>query len=317
MANYVKISSVCAPLCPVSPEVDLQEAVDKVISYWREKLRQVLPDRPDLIVLPECCDRPDVTMYPAERRQEFYRHRKNQIRDFFAGVAKEYRCYIAYSAIREMEDGSFRNSTQLIDRTGSVVGAYNKNHLITPEYDKNGVLYGKDAPIFETDFGRVACAICFDLNFDELRLQYVKAKPDLILFSSAYHGGLMQSYWAYSCRAHFVASVYPKSPSAILSPVGNVIATSTNYHHFVTTTVNLDCKVIHLDLNRVKFNAIKEKYGSKVNIYDPGQLGSVLISSESEDFSIDDVIQEFELELLDDYMSRSLAHRCAPGHIEC
>lgn len=317
MANYVKISCLTAPLCPVDPKVDLQVAVDKVISYWREKLKQVLPDNPDLIVLPECCDRPDVTLYPAERRQEYYRHRKDQVRDFFAGVAKEHRCYIAYAAVREMEDGTFRNCIQLIDRAGMVVGVYNKNHLVMAEHDKYGVLYGKEVPIIETDFGRVACAICFDLNFEELRLQYAQAKPDLILFSSAYHGGLMQNYWAYSCRAHFAASVYPKSPSSILSPVGSVIGSSTNYFQFVTSTVNLDCQVIHLDLNRTKFNAIKEKYGAKVKIYDPGQLGAVMISSESEDFTIKDIVNEFELELLDDYMSRSLAHRHAPGHIEC
>lgn len=317
MANYVKISCLSAPLCPVAPEVDLQEAVDKVISYWREKLKQVLPDRPDIIVLPECCDRPDVTMYPAQRRQEYYRHRKDQVRDYFAGVAKEHRCYIAYAAVREMEDGTFRNCIQLIDRTGAVVGVYNKNHLVIAEHDKYGVLYGKEAPIIETDFGRVACAICFDLNFEELRIKYAQAKPDLILFSSAYHGGLMQNYWAYSCRAHFAASVYTKSPSSILSPVGDVIGESTNYFHFVTRTVNLDCRVIHLDLNRTKFNAIKAKYGAKVNIHDPGRLGAVIISSESEDFTIEEIIREFELELLDDYMSRSLAHRHTPGHIEC
>ena len=72
---------------------------------------------------------------------------------------------------------------------------------------EKGSLCGKDAPVFECDFGRVAFAICFDLNFDELRLKYVKAKPDLIIFSSMYHGGLMQAYWAYSCRAYFVGAI--------------------------------------------------------------------------------------------------------------
>jgi len=72
---------------------------------------------------------------------------------------------------------------------------------------ESGILYGREAPVFDCDFGRVAFAICFDLNFDELRLKYVKAKPDLIVFSSVYHGGLMQAYWAYSCRAHFIGAV--------------------------------------------------------------------------------------------------------------
>ena len=34
-----------------------QAAVDRMIEHWRRKLDLVLPDRPDLIVVPECCDR--------------------------------------------------------------------------------------------------------------------------------------------------------------------------------------------------------------------------------------------------------------------
>jgi len=61
---------------------------------------------------------------------------------------------------------------------------------VIEETTQDGVLCGKEAPVFECDFGRVACAICFDLNFDELRLKIAKARPDLILFCSMYHGGL-------------------------------------------------------------------------------------------------------------------------------
>lgn len=316
MANYVKISALSAPLYPIPPETDLQDQVDRMIAYWKSQLEQVLPDRPDVIVLPECCDRPAKSGYPLERRLEYYRHRGDQIRDFFATVAREHQCYIAYSAVRALEDGTFRNSTQLLDRSGTVAGTYNKNHLVVEENTQGHMLYGKEAPIIETDFGRVAMAICFDLNFDELRLKYVQQKPDLILFSSAYHGGLMQNYWAYSCRAHFVGSIYTHAPSAIISPVGELIGSSTNYYHYVTRTVNLDCEVIHIDYNGRHFRDVKKKYGEKVKIHDPGYLGSVLISSETEEFTVRDIIDEYGFELLDDYFQRVSMHRCEPGRME-
>lgn len=316
MARYVKISCLSAPQLRVPSETDLEETVVRMIAYWERQLEQVLPDRPDLIVLPECCDRPEKAGYTPERMKEYYRYRGNRIRDFFARVAAERNCWIAYSAVRELEDGTFRNSTQLIDRTGTVAGTYNKNHLVEGERTNGGMLYGKDAPVFETEFGRVACAICFDLNFDELRLKYVHNKPDLILFSSAYHGGLMQQYWAYSCRAHFAGSVYTHATSSIISPVGEIIATSTNYYHYVTRTVNLDCEVIHIDYNGAQFRKIKNKYGTKVNIHDPGLLGSVLLSSETDEFTVQDIIREFGLTPLDDYWKRATAHRCAPGNLE-
>jgi len=312
MANYVKISTV-APAAPSEYPTPDQAAVDRMIAFWQRELAQVLPDRPDLIVVPEACDR-----YPAhstEDRLRYYRVRANQVRDWFCDVARKHRCHVAYSAVREMPDGTWRNSTQIIGRDGQVLGIYNKNHVVISETTEGGTLCGRDAPIIECDFGRVACAICFDLNFDELRLQYARAKPDLIVFSSMYHGGLMQAYWAYSCRAHMVTSVC-RLPSGILSPVGQLLASTTNYYDFVTAVVNLDCKVAHLDGNWEKLAEMREKHGSKVAVFDPGHLASVLISSETNELTSDELVHEFEIELLDDYLARSLAHHHDPRNIE-
>ncbi|MCK4284307.1 MAG: carbon-nitrogen hydrolase family protein [Candidatus Brocadiae bacterium] len=314
MANYVKISTVGARPLDVDPGLEPQRVVDAMIKHWQGRLDQVLPDRPDLIVVPEACDRP--ANYPVDKLADYYRTRKDQVLDFFARVAREHRCNIAYCASREIEeDGSWRNSIRIIDRSGEVIGTYNKNHLVIGECEDGGRLYGREAPIVECDFGRVACAICFDLNFDELRLKYVKASPDLIVFCSMYHGALMQAYWAYSCRCHFVGAI-AGPPSAIISPVGQVIASSTNYFDFVTAAVNLDCRVVHLDENGARLRGAKDKYGPKVRITDPGFLGAVLISSETEEVSVRDMVAQFEIELLDHYFERSLAHRHAPGHIE-
>ena len=306
-----------ATLGPRSPSVagtaEPQAVVGQVIAHWRREFSQVLADRPDLIVVPEACDR--VGGLSRERLLEYYRVRKDQVRDFFAKVAAENRCYIVYSAARQVEDATWRNSSVLIDRQGQVVGVYNKNHVVIEETTESGILCGREAPVFECDFGRVAFAICFDLNFDELRLKYVKARPDLIVFSSMYHGGLMQAYWAYSCRAHFVGAIHGL-PCEIRNPQGEVLASSTNYFDYAVADVNLDCRLAHLDYNWSRLRELKNKYGPKVTISDPGFLGSVLITSEHEAVSVDDMIAEFHIELLDDYMARALAHRHAPGNVE-
>jgi hypothetical protein len=132
-----------------------------------------------------------------------------------------------------------------------------------------------------------------------------------------YHGGLMQAYWAYSCRAHFVSATgVDVTPNEFYSPVGHRIAASTNYMQNITATLNLDCTVAHLDYNWGKLARLKEKYGRDVTIFDPGQLGAVLITSESETVSIQEMIAEFEIELLDDYMERALAHHHNPANRE-
>ncbi len=311
--GQVRIATLGSRPPSVDANTEPQRIVEQMIGHWRGRFAQVLPDKPDLIVVPEVCDRPGGLS--RERCLAYYRVRKDQIRDFFAQVAKENRCYIVYSATREMDDGTWRNSSVLIDRDGRIVGAYNKNHVVIEETTESGILCGREAPVFDCDFGRVAFAICFDLNFDELRLKYARAKPDLIIFSSMYHGGLMQAYWAYSCRAHFVGAV-AGLPCEIRDPQGDVIASSTNYFDFVVADVNLDCRLAHLDYNWSRLRALKATYGPKVTIKDPGFLGSVLITSEHETVTASEMVREFEIELLDDYMARALAHRHTPGNIE-
>jgi hypothetical protein len=63
-------------------------------------------------------------------------------------------------------------------------------------------------------------------------------------------------------------------------------------------------------------SAMKAKYGKKVKVYDPGHLGAVLISSETDEFAIKDMIKEFELELLDEYLERSLTCHHNPDYLE-
>jgi hypothetical protein len=121
-----------------------------------------------------------------------------------------------------------------------------------------------------------------------------------------YHGGLMQSYWAYRCRSFFVGALDSRGvPSEILNPQGEVIASGTNYFDFAVATINLDCCLAHLDDNWDKLQKLKEKYGKKVTITDPGKMGSVIITSEHTSISAPDMVKEFGIELLDDYFDRS------------
>lgn len=312
--GFITIATIGSGPATIAADTPPQKVVERMIAHWRSEFAQVLPDHPDLIVVPEACDRPGG--FSDEKLREYYEVRKDQVLDFFATTAKENNCYIVYSAYRQMADGTRRNSSVLIDRKGKVAGIYNKNHPTIGEIE-GGTLCGSEAPIIECDFGRVAMAICFDLNFDELRDKYVKGRPDLIIFSSMYHGGLMQSYWAYSCRCHFVGAIAGRAtPSEIRDPLGRVVASNTNYFDYVVARVNLDCALVHLDYNWERLRKLKAKYGPKVKISDPGCLGSVLVASEHETISVDEMIKEFELELLDDYLARALAFRHKPGNME-
>ena len=312
MARYVTISTF-GPSHPQYSDVKNADKVDYMINFWNGQLQKAWPDKPDLIVLPETCD--IITGLPPEKLSAYYKERGEQLKEFFQAQARKHNCNICYSAYRDMPDGTRRNSSQIINRNGKVVGIYNKNFPVIHEITERNVRSGKDTLLIETDFGKVACVICFDLNFDELKTRTAEMKPDLILFSSEYHGGLRQACWAYDCQAHFVGAVV-NLPCQIISPDGRTLASSTNYFKHVTHTVNLDCKLVHLDGNWEKLTALKTEYGRNVDISDPGHLGAVLLTSNCQDRSIDDLITEFEIETLDQYLQRSRDFDRIPENIE-
>jgi hypothetical protein len=283
-----------------------QNLVDQIIAFWKGELNKVLPNHPDLILLTEACDRPGGLS--TEEQFNYYKIRKNQVLDYFATVAKANHCYIAFGMKRE-ENGTWWNSCILINREGKTAGIYNKNFPTIDEMEQ-GIRAGSETTVFQCDFGRVGCAICFDLNFDELREKYEILKPDIILFPSMYHGGLEQSKWAYSCRSFFVCSLgFTNAPSEIRNPLGEVVASSTNYFNYAVATINIDRKLVHLDYNWEKLVELKKKYGDKVVITDPGKLGVVMITSEDNKISAGDMIKEFNIEEVDDYFSRVRTHR--------
>jgi len=313
-AKYITVATIGNKVPAMDKTQGMQSVVDQVIHFWKKKLEQVLPDKPDLILLTEACDRP--SGMSKKELTDYYLTRKNQIKEYFASVSKENHCYIVFGTKRLGEDGNWYNTSYVLDREGRVSGLYNKNFPTIGEME-SGIKASDEVPIIQCDFGRVACVICFDLNFPELLIKYQKAKPDIILFSSMYHGGLVQNYWAYSCRSFFVSSIGDRvAPSEIRNPLGEVIARTTNYFDFTIARLNLDRCQAHLDGNWEKLSALKSKYGRTVSISDPGQLGSVLIASENPDISVSQMIREFNITLLDNFLEKSRAFRLEPGNME-
>ena len=304
MSRKIRVSTLGGENLSTSYEEGMEKAVVKMIQYWEGRLSRILHDKPDLIVLPECCDR--YVNFTTKELLDYYDYRENRMLEYFSSVAKENSCYIAYSAVMPDKDGKNRNAIMMIDRHGKVMGRYNKHNLTIYEMEEIEGLCGKDAVIFDCDFGRVGAVICFDFNFDEIRNLYKEKKPNLMIFSSYYHGGFMQNFWAYELRSWLVTSIGCNNLSAVINPVGAKIAETSNYRNWLTQEINLDCFVAHLDYNWDKVEKAKNQYGAGLQIYEPGQLGAMLLSSDMNDVTIDEIATEFEIEHIDEYFARSI-----------
>jgi len=214
------------------------------------------------------------------------------------------KCHVAGSVLRR-EDGRLYNSIAFIGPDGGPLSVYRKSNLTDGELEA-GLTPGNGAVVVDTAIGRLGGAICFDLNFEWLRQQYRALKPDILVFSSMFHGGLLQQVWAYECRAFFIGA-WQYFGCTVRDPFGRPMKATDCYSLVARATINLDRVMVHLDHNREKFAAIEKKYLGRIVIDVPHEIGSALICSTSDDVTAMDIVKEFDLQLLDDYLAQSLA----------
>jgi N-carbamoylputrescine amidase len=104
-------------------------------------------------------------------------------------VAAASRIYVIVGCWEVFKDGSFANTALLFDRTGKIIGKYNKVHAAVdrfegdppwskPPRNKDADWFirndpewkmerGQDLPVFDLDFGRIGILTCYDGWFPE------------------------------------------------------------------------------------------------------------------------------------------------------
>ncbi|MBI4976694.1 MAG: carbon-nitrogen hydrolase family protein [Spirochaetes bacterium] len=217
-------------------------------------------------------------------------------------AAKE-KCTVAGS-VKIRENGCVHNSIAFVTPDGRIAGVYHKTFLTDGEIT-SGLTPGKGAVVADSPAGLLGGAVCFDLNFDMIRDGYRAKKPGIICFASMYHGGLMQKLWAYHCRSYFISAL-PFIGGGILDPFGRAVALSDCYTAHPSARINLDYVMVHLDFNRDTFPAIRKKYRDEVTIDIPADIGPALMFSNTEKRTAMDIVREYGLELLDDYLDRMI-----------
>lgn len=300
MSRYVTISTVAPPPYRIAEGSSIEAAYSGLKDYICNNLLKVLCERPDLVVLPEACGLPNACV---PGKNAYLDHDDMGLLDAVAGFAREYKTNIIYPSMVN-EHGRRYNSLRLIGRDGNIAGRYDKAYSYLGEIEEWDVTPGKmPCSLMQSDIGTLAGVICFDLNSENLRKHYAALKPDIVVFSSMYHGGFKQALWAHECEAYFVSSLHGL-PSGVTSPTGQILSLSNEHYCYSTARANLDGALFHLDYNMERIDRAKQKYGPAIKIDDPGCLGSVYLSVEVDDLNIDSIVEEFNLERLDDYFAR-------------
>jgi predicted amidohydrolase len=295
MAHWVRIGSV---LFQTKAAKGAPDAKEIVLAETAAAMERLAGRGLDLVAFCEGVESYGQTLEQAEEPDQ-----PGEFLTLYRDFAVSQGCHVAGSA-KTRRDGTAYNSIVFYAPGGERLGVYDKVNLTVYEIEE-GLASGAGPVVVDSAIGRLGGLVCFDLNFESLRRQYRPLRPDILVFASMYHGGLMQRLWAYDCRAYFVAA-WQQRGAGILDPFGRTLAETHCYTDVAIADVNLDRAMVHLDFNQDRFDEIRRKYGREVAIDVPPNIGPALIFSLSEERTAMDIVREFELEPIDDYFARSL-----------
>ena len=181
-----------------------------------------------------------------------------------AALARKHRTYIVCPIDRQ--DGPRRvNTAVLLDRRGQVAGMYDKVYPYWSEFDvQPPVAPGLDAPVFETDFGRLGLAICFDANFPEVWQRLAEQGAELVIWPSAYSAGatlqahaLMHHYYIVTSTGARDCLVYDITGAQWFYERAEEINVSR-------ITLDLDRGIYHQNFNLEKRDRLLSEHGAEV-----------------------------------------------------
>jgi len=267
---------------------------------------------PDLICLPEAFTAKGVAIRDCADIAESV---PGPTTDLFAAIAKRYSCYIVCPIYRRSEPESadtpsFHNSAVLLDRNGGIAGIYDKMRpcTSTPDYTvlENGVEPGDGGGYFDVDFGRIGIRICMDVHFARDWDILASAGVRLVLWPSAYGGGLLLQARALIHNCFIIAAVR-QGCARVVDPCGHVTAETAPGESFITAGINLDFAIVRRDFHQSIASGIKAAYGDRVNVHDYPEENMLLIEPEENAILTSDLKQEFGFETAQESIRRLAA----------
>lgn len=180
-----------------------------------------------------------------------------------ADLAKQYNVNIlAGSFARKAKDGKAYNTVYFYNRSGEIIGQYDKSHLcVAIGYDESkDVRAGDNLKVFETDFGCVGLMVCYELRFPEVPRTLVHDGADIIFCPAEFPLGnmlpprtdhwdilvrsaaLQNVTWMVACNAFGknVENDYPFGRSMVVDPWGTVVAQCGGYEGITYASIDLE-----------------------------------------------------------------------------
>ena len=172
-----------------------------------------------------------------------------------AEAARKHRVVILGSIFEKRADGIYHNTAVLIDSKGKLLGKYRKMHLFGYQsLEKRLLTPGKEIVAVKTPWGVAGLSTCYDLRFPEFYRKMVDLGVQIFLVAAAWPMARLSAWnlfnrtralenlaFLFSCNcAGSDAGQQYGGHSALVEPLGNVIAEGDEGECYVSAEVDLE-----------------------------------------------------------------------------
>ena len=238
----------------------LEAIVDRMAEQSNTKYGRGL----DLAILPEVAVNGEISGDIVTSSVAF----EGPVREAFARTAQKHHCYIVVPMylLENVERKKCSNVAILVGRKGEIVGTYRKLHLAVPAGSdpmEGGMTPGKEAPVFDCDFGKLGMQICFDMEFDSGWEQLARQGAELVAWPTQSPQTAHPAFRALQHRYYIVSSTW-RNNASIFEPTGKITAQIRPPDQVLAQEIDLSYAILPWSSKLQNGDALRKKYGDKV-----------------------------------------------------
>lgn len=223
------------------------------LSHASERVKEAASKGANVIVLPEIFNSPYGTQHFEKYAEEIPNGESCSV---LKNLAIETKTFLVGGSIPERLDGKLYNTSTVWSPTGSLVATHRKVHLFDIDVpgkirfqESETLSPGKELTSFETPFGKIGLAICYDIRFPEMAMIAARQGCIAMIYPGAFNMTTGPLHWDLLQRARatdnqfYVAACSPARDanagynawghSSIVNPKGQVIATTEEHEDIV------------------------------------------------------------------------------------
>ncbi|RQD69600.1 MAG: carbon-nitrogen hydrolase family protein [Tindallia sp. MSAO_Bac2] len=248
------MSTFVLSVCQMKVKDDKMENLQKAEGMIR---KAVLQENANMVVLPEIFNSP----YSTEVMSKMAEKEGDVTTKMLSSLAKELNIYLIGGSIAEKSGEDVYNTSFSYDPKGKCIGKHRKMHLFDVDI-KNGVRFiesdavkaGNKVTVFDTEYGKVGVAICFDMRFPELMRLMALEGAQMIIVPAAFNTTTGPAHWhetikmrAVDNQVFFIAASPARNKEAnyhaygystICDPWGSVLSSTDENESIVTAKID-------------------------------------------------------------------------------